>query len=157
MAVPLLGSPFLGELGKDTHSPYLFILVSQNLTVILNFALRHHMIPSFNANLRHKFNHLMYVNDLILISHASRKTARYIKMCLFIYGHLTSQHPSTSKSKIFFPTWFSENIIKSIYCILSYRDGSFSFTYLGILISTKNLAVSHFNSMLDRIDRTISN
>lgn len=43
-------------------SPYLFILVSQNFTALLNFALKNHMIPGFNSNLRQDFNHLMYAD-----------------------------------------------------------------------------------------------
>lgn len=44
----------------------------------------------------------MYTDDLILISHASRKTAHNIKLCLSIYEHLTNQKDNVSKFEIFF-------------------------------------------------------
>lgn len=55
----------------DPISSYLFILVSQNLTAILNFAMRNNMIPGFNSSLHYNFNYLMYDADLIVITQAS--------------------------------------------------------------------------------------
>lgn len=54
----------------DPIFSYLFILVSPNLTSMLNFALRSNMIPVFDCNLQTNFNHLMFVNDLVLVSRA---------------------------------------------------------------------------------------
>lgn len=56
--------PSRGIRQGDTISSYLFILISQNLSSMLNFALRQNMIPGFNQNLNHNFNHLMYADDL---------------------------------------------------------------------------------------------
>ncbi|XP_039145509.1 uncharacterized protein LOC120282722 [Dioscorea cayenensis subsp. rotundata] len=70
----------------DPLSPYLFILVAQNLTTMLNYAL------SINA-----FNHLMYADNIILVSNASRKSARNIKSCLVFYGNLTGQRVNNLK------------------------------------------------------------
>lgn len=119
----------------DLISSYLFILVSQNLTTLLNFALRNQMIPGFNPNLRHNFNHLMYADDLILISHDSRKVARNIKLCFSIFENLTSQCANNSKSEIFFPSHFNCRLKKSICDILDFKVGSFPFIYIKILIS----------------------
>lgn len=82
----------------DPISPYLFILVSQNLTAMLNYALRNNMIPGFSCGLRQNFNHLMYADDLILVTIASRKVARFVKLCLQIYGQLTGQVANSAKS-----------------------------------------------------------
>lgn len=119
----------------DLISSYLFILVSQNLTTLLNFALRNQMIPGFNPNLRHNFNHLMYADGLILISHDSRKVARNIKLCFSIFENLTSQCANNSKSEIFFPSHFNCRLKKSICDILDFKVGSFPFIYIKILIS----------------------
>lgn len=90
-SIPWIKS-FRGVRQGDPILSYLFILVSQNLTSMLNFALRQGMITGYNNNLSYKFNHLMYVDDLILISQASRLIARNIKLCLHIYGQLSGQH-----------------------------------------------------------------
>ena len=84
-------------------SPYLFILISQNLTAIINYVLRTNMVLGFDIRLLNNFNHLMYADDLILITEASRLAAKNIKFCVSIYSQLTSQNPNTSKSVIYFP------------------------------------------------------
>lgn len=85
-------------------SLYMFIFASQNLTVILNKALSLDLVPSFNPNLALNFNHLMYANDLNLVTRANRKSARKCKLCLDIYAHLTGQISNSSKSTIYFPS-----------------------------------------------------
>lgn len=70
---------------------YLFILVAQNLTAMLNYAMRINFILGFNSNLSCNFNHLIYAYDLILVTKASRQTARNIKVCFHIYKNLTGQ------------------------------------------------------------------
>lgn len=87
----------------DPISSHLFILVSQILTSLLNLALRNGKIPGFNSNLKHNFNHLMYADDLILITHASRSAARNIVQCLNFYYLLSGQRPNQAKSHIFSP------------------------------------------------------
>lgn len=83
-----------GVYQEDPISSYLFIRIYQNLTAILNLTGK---IPGFNNQLKYNFNHLMYTDDLILISQASRKTTRYIKLYLAIYGTIYGQIPNDSK------------------------------------------------------------
>lgn len=66
----------------DPISLLLFILVSQNLTTILNKALHLDMIHSFNENLSKNFNHLMFTDDLILVTKASRKMPEIVSCTL---------------------------------------------------------------------------
>lgn len=82
----------------DPMSSYLFILVSQLLTTILNFSLSKNSILGFNPSLKYNFNHIMYADDLILITLASRRATHNINLCLSIYSNLTGQRPNLSKS-----------------------------------------------------------
>lgn len=95
-------SPSKGVRQGDPISPYLFILVSQNLSAILNHARYLNMIFGFYKDLVYNFNRLMYADDLILVTNSSRKTSCYIKLCLSIYAHLTGQNPNPSKFEIYF-------------------------------------------------------
>ena len=45
----------------------------------------------------------MYADDLILISTATGRIARNVKLYLVIYASLTGQNPNNVKSEIFFP------------------------------------------------------
>ncbi|XP_039119935.1 uncharacterized protein LOC120256290 [Dioscorea cayenensis subsp. rotundata] len=132
-------------------SSHLFILVTQVHTSMLNTGLVNCMIPGFNPNLNHNFNHLMFADDLILVTQASRRAARGINQCLNVYGFLTGQRPNFAKSHIFFPTWCNKHVSSRIRAILNLTQASFPFKYLGILISPKRLAVSTFKPMIDKI------
>lgn len=109
------------------------------------------MIPGFDNNFSMNFDHLMFADDLILITKASWSAAHYINLCLSIYSRLTSQHPNHSKSQIFIPSWFNRRVAISICSILEITPASYPLTYLGILISPKQLCVQSFNPMIDMI------
>ena len=98
----------------DPISPFLFLLISHNLTVMLNFGLRNNMIPGIDIRLNNNFNHLMFADDLIIITRASRSVAKYCKLYLDIYRKLTSQSPNFCKSTIHLPTWRHRRIISAI-------------------------------------------
>ncbi|XP_039116586.1 uncharacterized protein LOC120252479 [Dioscorea cayenensis subsp. rotundata] len=140
----------------DPISPYLFILVAQNLTTMLNYAMNSNLIPGFDSRLIHNFNHLMYADDLILITEASRKSARNIKKCLLFYGNVTGQRINNSKSELIFPSQFNKHLANRITMIMDYKVGSFPVKYLGILISPKKLALSCFTSMVDKIEKSVT-
>lgn len=119
--------------------------MTQNLTALLNYALRLDMILGFNPVLPHNFNHLMYADDLVLITKASRDVARNVRVCLPIYSKVTSQNPNNNKSFFFFcPKWYNKKVAKSIRIILAFTIGSYPFTYLGIVISLSKLPASIF-------------
>lgn len=102
----------------------------------------------------------MYTDDLIIITTATRKSAKNIKLCLNLYASLTSQTPNPSKSNLYFPYWFNRRVTKSIESILNIKRGNYPFTYLGILITYSSIMVMHVyylsvypvpDSILDRI------
>lgn len=78
-------------------SPYLFFLVSQNLATMLNHALQHHWIPWFDNRLNLNFNHLMFVDDLIIVMEVFRAVARVCKLCLPMYKDLIGQMANVKK------------------------------------------------------------
>lgn len=98
----------------------------------------------------------MYVDNLILVTQASRKSSHNIRLCLCIYQCLTSQRANSIKSEIYFPTRFNKRLQKSITVILQFKNGAFPLNYLGILVAPKRLALSQFNTMLDKIRKTIT-
>lgn len=110
------------------------------------------MIPGFNSSLQSNFNHLMYADDLILISFATKKVACNMNKCLAIYYRITRQKANNLKSAILFSDRFTPRLMKGILNIIAFKIGSFPFTYIGVLISTKKLAIFHFDSMIDRVE-----
>lgn len=101
---------------------------------MLNQNIHNGLIPGFNANLNHNFNHLMYVDDPILVTSATRKAARNINIYLAKYNYISGQGPNLAKSQIFFPTWCNKFILLRICSILNLSTASYPFKYLGIMI-----------------------
>lgn len=137
--------PNQGSEARASSLPYLFILVAQNLTTNLNYARQLDLVPGFHNNLRQNFNHLMYADGLLIITNASRKAARNVKLCLNVYSHLVGQVPNLSKSEIYFPNWFNRRVSHSICSILQFNPGKTPFKYLGFLFLQKFLTLFTFN------------
>lgn len=134
-----------------TPLSFLFILTSENLIAILNKAMGMDMIPRLDQRQNLNFNCLMYANDLILVSKATRKIDRNCNLYLSIYSKLTGQHPNYSKSVVLFPSWVSKWFVKSIFSILNFRIGSFPFTYVGVMITPKRIKISPIKPMVSHI------
>lgn len=97
----------------------------------------------------------MFVDDLILVTKASHKTARNRLMCLNIYQTLTNQKPNLNKSAIYFPSSSYKKLSNYISHILGMNLGSFPFTYLGIPISLKRLLISQLNALTSKVQNSI--
>lgn len=112
----------------DPIFPLFFLLVTQNLSTILNKVLSLTLVSRFNLAISHDSNHLMFVDDLLLITKASRKTARNCLMCLNIYHSITGQKPNLNKLAVYFPSWCNKKLSNSISHILGINQGSFPFS-----------------------------
>lgn len=68
-------SPSKGIRQENALLLYLFILITKNVTTILNKALDLGLVQGFATRLASNFNHLIYVDDLLLIIKAARLSA----------------------------------------------------------------------------------
>lgn len=139
----------------DLISPLLFLLVTQNLSTIFNKDLSLNLVLRLNQNLPRNFNHLMFVDDLITISKATRQTTKNCLLCLNIYHDIIGQKPNLNKLAIYLPSWCNKKIANSISMILGIKLGNFSFIYLGASISPKRLHIAHFNFITNRVNNVI--
>lgn len=140
----------------DPISPYLFILVSQNLTSLMNFALKHNFIPGFDNRFRRNFNHLIFANDLVIVTKASRASAKSCMICLNIYNSLIGQCPNINKSFVYFPTQLNKRIVAPVCKILGMKAGSFPFKNLGAQIILSRIPVNQFQFLIDKANRSVS-
>ena len=72
------------------------------------------MIPRFDIMLLNKFNHLMFADDLILISNANRSITHNVNTCFSIYFQLSGQRPNSSKPTIYFLDWSNKKLSRGI-------------------------------------------
>lgn len=138
------------ETGRPSFSPFFHL--------ILSYAKQLNLIPGFCHNLRHDFNHLIYAEDLIFITSATKKFDRNVKLCQNIYADLARQKPNQSKSEIYFPSWFNKIISYRIFSIMNFSSIETPFRYLGSLTSQKKkLANMQFIYMIDNINVAVAN
>lgn len=109
-----------------------------------------------DSRLINNFNNLMYEDDLILITKASRSVVRNIKFFLSVHSKLTGQNPNSSKSTVYFPSWFNKRLVSWMSNVLSFNVWSFPFTYLGITISPRKLSIQNFGSIVSKVQIIIS-
>ena len=100
-------------------SPFLFLLVSQNLIALLNYALNLNLILGFAHGLRVNFNYLTFADGLMIITMASISVSKNSKLCLDIYMKLTSRSPNNLKSTIFLHSWCNKKPASAIKHILN--------------------------------------
>lgn len=98
----------------------------------------------------------MFVDDLLLFTRATCKTARNFLMCLNLYHSISGQKPNLNKSAVYFPSWCNKNLSRLITCILGIKQGSFPFNYLGIPISPNRILISQLNHLANKVHRSIS-
>lgn len=84
----------------DPISPLLFLIVSQNFYAILNKALSLNLVPGFNSALPRNFNHLMFADDLLLVTRATRAVARNCMLCLNLFHNISGQKTNLKKSAL---------------------------------------------------------
>lgn len=113
------------------------------------------MIPCFNIRLRSKFNHLTFIDDLIIITQAFKDATKYCKLCLNMCKNLIGQSPNFFKSTLRLPSWCNMRIAYAIRSILDMLLGFFPFKYLGVLISPKRLFDSKCSYQIYRVSNYI--
>lgn len=105
----------------------------------LNHALNQNWIPGFDVLLNVNFNHLLFADDLIIITRVSWAAARACKLVLEMYRDLIGQMPNVNKTNVYFPSWVNKKVDGAIMKILGMQVGAFPFKYLGCLISPKKI------------------
>lgn len=108
------------------------------------------MVLGFGCRLEVNFNRLMFVDDLIIITNASRSAARNCEFYLDIYCYLTGQKANLVKSTIHVSSRCNSKIISSFKSLQGIKMSSFPFKYLGVLISPKRLTVHQCQYLVDR-------
>ena len=121
----------------------------------MNFALNQNYIPSFDSRLSTNFNHLLFADDLIIVTQASRAAARHCMLCLGYYSSLIGQCPNPSKYGVYFPSSLNRRVALSIKNILGMNSGNYPYKYLGVQISPCNILDNQYQFMIDRMVNTV--
>lgn len=83
------------------------------------------MILGFELRLSLNFNHLIYADDLLLVTKCNRKVAWNYNLCISIYSRLTNQQPNFTKLVVYFLSWLNKKVCKKISSILNFKINNF--------------------------------
>ncbi|KAJ0960949.1 hypothetical protein J5N97_001161 [Dioscorea zingiberensis] len=148
--------PKAGLRQGDPLSSYLFIMVSQVLTIILNKAENLQLFNGVRIKANLNINHTLYADDLLICGKATRKNARSIMMCMELYKSLTGQRPNLTKSDLFLPSWINKRVKLAIVEILKVRQSSFPFKYLGCWISPFRVPIQYFKALVTKVEKKLA-
>lgn len=116
----------------DALSPYLFILGQEILSRLLESALRSKNLQGIKTSMSGPtITHVMYADDIVLFSKASRKDVETILGILEKYSLWSGQLVNRSKSGIFFSKYTQRSTCRNIKSILKIKALKKDAAYLG--------------------------
>ncbi|XP_020096969.1 uncharacterized protein LOC109716078, partial [Ananas comosus] len=135
----------------DPLSPYLFILIAQVLTSLLNEAQSCGSFTGIPVGDNSYLSHLMYADDILITGAISRRNCRGIEAILHKYECLSGQRVNKDKSALYLPDWLSARMKNMVTRWLNLPKGTMPFKYLGSQISGKRVKVEQSNFLVERV------
>ncbi|XP_022019374.1 uncharacterized protein LOC110944750 [Helianthus annuus] len=141
----------------DPLSPYLFTLVMEILTRILNRAAQ--LDSSFrfhNKCEKQKIINLCFADDLFLFARGDIRSAKCIVESLTRFSSMSGLLPNTQKSTAFFCN-VSSHVKDAILEVLPFEEGLLPVKYLGVPLISSSLRIKDCRVLLERLDQRIMN
>ncbi|KAJ0833348.1 putative RNA-directed DNA polymerase [Helianthus annuus] len=138
-------------------SPYLFTLVMEVLTCILNHATRIDSSFRFhNKCEKQRIVNLCFADDLFLFARGDMGSARCIMSSLTKFTRMSGLIPSAQKSTGFFCN-VPNNVKREILSIMPFVEGSLPVKYLGVPLISSRLLYKDCNVLVERLENRIDN
>lgn len=136
----------------DPLSPYLFLLVMEGFTGLLQYRAKQSEGFVFHPKCRSlNITHLIFADDLFVLSGADARSFQLVADALSDFFHFSGLQPNLQKSSIFFAR-LDETSKESLRMVLPIPEGFLPVKYLGVpLITTRNDCVQLTDKTLTRI------
>lgn len=140
----------------DPISPYLFTMVMEVLTLILQRNISQSGVFKYHQGCEVlKITSLCFADDFMILSNGDADSIMIIKQALDEFSEYSGLHPNLGKSTLFYSN-ISEEVKKSILEILPFTVGSLPVKYLGVPLVTKRLSVTNCKNLIERVKSRIN-
>ncbi|GKD64739.1 hypothetical protein Tco_1306847 [Tanacetum coccineum] len=139
----------------DPLSPYLFTLVMEILTLMLQRGVR-----NANSFTYHRYCskmeliNLCFADDLFLFAHGDTDSVRVIKEALIEFKQASGLVPSLPKSKAYFCNVINSTKI-AILQILPFEEGCLPVKYLGVPLVTSRLVFRDCKELIEKVQARV--
>ena len=134
----------------DSISPYLFIMLMEVLSLLLNKAEAEGAFRLHSLFTSPKLTHPLFADDLLVFSDGSRASTAGIKSVMRNFKDWSGLDTNESKSEIFYGGY--TDIQASVLSDLSgFKRGEFPTRYLGLPLSPKRISAATLQPFVDRI------
>nr|GEU73629.1 hypothetical protein [Tanacetum cinerariifolium] len=139
----------------DPISPYLFTLVIEVFTLIINNRIQQSHSFKYHSRCKEiRLTHLCFAYDLLVLCYGSADSVKVIKEALDLFSIVSGLKPNMSKSTIFFGNVdISEK--KRILEIVPFQIGKFLMRYLGVPLITKRLGKDECKQLADKVKNKV--
>ncbi|XP_022042079.1 uncharacterized protein LOC110944741 [Helianthus annuus] len=140
----------------DPMSPYLFTLVMEVLTLILQRTASNTSFKFHGQYSKQKIINILFADDLFLFSHGDSVSVKHLQVALDKFTQISGLVPSMPKSTVFFSNVTSA-MKNQILNLLPFQEGSLPVRYLGVPLISTRLSARDCKILLERIQRRIDN
>lgn len=139
----------------DAISPYLFIMVMEVLSKLLEKAVEDGAFRVHPNCLTPRVTHLLFADDLLVFTDGSRFSISGVKDVMAGFKSWTGLDMNAEKSEIFFGgyTDLQATVISDI---TGFKRGSFPTRYLGLPLSPKKISYATLQPFLERISTKLN-
>ncbi|GJZ70110.1 RNA-directed DNA polymerase, eukaryota, reverse transcriptase zinc-binding domain protein, partial [Tanacetum coccineum] len=140
----------------DPMSPYLFTLVMEVLTLMVNRRIERENHFKYHWGCKDiKLAQLCFADDLLMLCNGDHQSVKTLKDGLMEFSKSSGLIPNMNKSTIFFGS-IKEDEKKRILDVMPFKVGQLPMKYLGVPLITKNIGVSECNQLVDRVKQKVN-
>ncbi|KAJ0909470.1 putative RNA-directed DNA polymerase [Helianthus annuus] len=140
----------------DPMSPYLFTLVMEVLTLVLQKQVCISNDFRFHSKCeKQRIVNLCFADDLFLFARGDNRSAKIIMEALNMFKNMSGLVPSMAKSTVFFCN-VSDEVKQRILAIMPFEEGSLPVRYLGVPLISSRLHYKDCKQLVERMETRIT-
>ena len=150
-------TPTRGLRQGDPLSPYLFLIVAEDLSCVIKEAIITKDLEEFKiCRTALGISHLLFADDSLLFFRASEHQAVIIRDAIKIFERASGQQVSKQKCALLFGPHCSEVVQENIMSILRTVHASFDDKYLGLPVPEGRMKCGRFQGTMEKLGKRLS-